>query len=80
METRFCVAYNYKEKSKENEINCQLTHSVDHKFERGSSEDSCWMFYETAGERMVSQYLYINLHPKIVLNKYQKAAKVLLTS
>ena len=53
LEKRACVAFNFKEKTKENEINCQLTHTADLKFEKASGEDNGWTFYETAGERMV---------------------------
>ena len=53
LEKRACVAFNFKEESKENEINCQLTQTADHNFERGSTNDNGWTFYETVGERMV---------------------------
>jgi hypothetical protein len=56
-----CVAFNFKEESKENEINCQLTQTTDHKFERGSADDKGWTFYEAVEERMV-RILNINFH------------------
>ena len=56
-----CVAFNIKEDSKENEINCQLTETTDHKFERGSTDDNGWTFYEGVGQRMV-RIFSINLH------------------
>jgi hypothetical protein len=55
------VAFNFKEESKENEINCQLTETTDHKFERGSADDNGWTFYEAVGERMV-RIFNINFH------------------
>jgi hypothetical protein len=53
LEKRACVAFNFKEKSKENEINCQLTQTADHNFETVNTHDNGWTFYETVGERMV---------------------------
>ncbi|CAB4036169.1 Hypothetical predicted protein, partial [Paramuricea clavata] len=51
LEKRTCVAFNFKEGSKENEINCQLTETADHYFEKGSTDDNGWTFYEAVGER-----------------------------
>ena len=53
LEKNICVALNFKEELKENEINCQLTNTTDHKFERESADDNGWTFYEAVGERMV---------------------------
>jgi hypothetical protein len=53
LEKSACVAFNFKEESKENDINCQLTQFTDHKFERGTPDDNGWTFYEAVGERMV---------------------------
>jgi hypothetical protein len=52
---RFCVGYNYKENSRENEVNCQLTHTADHWFDKMATEgeDSDWTFYEAAAGTMV---------------------------
>ena len=60
LEKRTCVAFNFKEESKENEINCQLTQTADHNFERGSTNDNGWSFYEAVGDRMV-RIFYRNL-------------------
>jgi hypothetical protein len=58
LETRFCVGYNYKKKSKEEESNCQLSHSsVNHRFEKVNNEDNDWTFYEAAGKRIVSNWM-----------------------
>lgn len=51
--TRFCVAYNYKETSEENEINCQLSYSVGHIFEKINTEKDGWTFYVVSGEKIV---------------------------
>jgi hypothetical protein len=61
LEKRACVAFNFKEESKENEINCQLTQTADQIFERGSANDNGWTFYEAVGDRMVRMF-YINLY------------------
>ena len=54
LQTRFCVAYNYKETdSKENEVNCQLTATTDHQFEKGRKGDNGWSFYKGDGKRKV---------------------------
>ena len=53
LQTRFCVAYNYKENSKGNEVNCQLTAATDHQFEKGRKGDNGWSFYEGVDERKV---------------------------
>ncbi len=53
LEKHFCAAYNFKEKSNKNEINCQLTHNADHKFKRRIVEDNDWTLYEVYGERIV---------------------------
>ena len=53
LDTRFCVGYNFKKTSTEGQINCQLTHTDDQTFERISTEDNDWTFYETAGEKIV---------------------------
>ena len=48
LETHFCVAYNYKQSPpKENKTNCQLSSSFQHRFEKVSTEDNDWSFYET---------------------------------
>ena len=45
VETRFCVAINFKEKAAENEINCQLTNTTEQKFdENASEEEKVWTF------------------------------------
>jgi hypothetical protein len=59
LEKRACVAFNFKEESKENEINCQLTQTADHNFERGRTDDNGWTFYEAVGERMVRIIVHI---------------------
>ena len=51
----FCAGFNLKKNAKRNKINCQLTISKDHKFEKNSSaEESDWNFYALVGERQVS--------------------------
>lgn len=52
--TRFCAAYNYKESLGQSEINCQLSHSVDHNFkEINYSKENDWTFYSIEGPRLV---------------------------
>lgn len=42
---RFCTGINYKENAKENEMNCQLTNTTQHKFdENASKKDRVWTF------------------------------------
>ena len=53
LETRFCVGYNFKKSSTDGQINCQLTHTGDQVFERISSEDNDWTFYNSEGEKIV---------------------------
>ena len=50
---RFCVAYNYKENAKGNEMNCQLTATTRHHFEKGREGDDGWSFYVGFGEKKV---------------------------
>ena len=69
LQTSVCHAYNYKENFKDGEINCQLTHKVSHSvFEKVSTEDNDWTFYEVAEERMVSPPNYSDsiLHKEFV--------------
>ena len=59
LQTSVCQAYNYKEIFKDGEINCQLTHKINHSvFEKVSTEDNDWTFYEVTEERMVSLLNY----------------------
>ena len=51
--THFCVAYNYKKTSEENEINSQLSYNVDHIIEMINTEKDGWTFYVVSGERIV---------------------------
>ena len=53
---RFCAAFNFKENSNKNEINCQLSHKAEHKFKRRSAEDNDWTLYEVYGERIVREF------------------------
>ena len=53
LDTRFCVGYNFSKKSKDGQINCQLTHTGDHTFERISTEDNDWTFYESERQEIV---------------------------
>ena len=53
LDTRFCVGYNFKKNSIDGHINCQLTHTDDHTFERISSEDNEWTFYKSEGQEIV---------------------------
>ena len=53
LDTRFCVGYNFNKKSKDGQINCQLTHTGDHTFERISTEDNDWTFYESERQEIV---------------------------
>ncbi|XP_028411974.1 EGF-like repeat and discoidin I-like domain-containing protein 3 [Dendronephthya gigantea] len=52
-ENRFCVAFSYKEKTLENELNCQLTNTTEHKFnERHETrEEQVWTFHEAKVDR-----------------------------
>ena len=44
-ETRFCVAINFKEKAEDNEMNCQLTNTTEHKFDKNApDEEKVWTF------------------------------------
>ena len=56
LEKRFCAAFNFKENSNKNYINCQLTHNAEHKFKRLSKEETDWTFYDVYGERMVKLF------------------------
>ena len=69
LEKRACVAFNFKEESKENELNCQLTQTGDHNFEKGSTYGNGWTFYKAVGERMV-RIFHINLY---FLNKRNRS-------
>ena len=61
LNTRFCVGYNFKKISTDDQINCQLTHTGDQTFERISYEDNGWTFYETAGKKIVGvKFLQFN--------------------
>ena len=53
MNTRFCVGFNFKKKTTDGQINCQLTHSGNQTFERISTENNDWTFYKTEGEELV---------------------------
>ncbi|XP_028411991.1 lactadherin-like [Dendronephthya gigantea] len=55
-ENRFCVAYSYKKKTLENELNCQLTNTTEHKFnERHETrEEQVWNFHEAKVDRSQS--------------------------
>ena len=55
LQTSVCLGYNYKENSKDGDINCQLTHKMKHLFEKVSTEVNDWTFYEVAEERNVSK-------------------------
>ncbi|XP_028411633.1 uncharacterized protein LOC114534395 [Dendronephthya gigantea] len=50
---RFCVAYNYKKKVDEKELNCQLTNTTEHKFDEDkvAKEEQEWTFYEINVDR-----------------------------
>ena len=58
-ENRFCVAFNYKEKSEGNEWNCQLTNTTEHKFQNNASKKKrVWTFLKDNVDRsqVVSNY------------------------
>ena len=60
-ENRFCVAFNYKEKSEGNEWNCQLTNTTQHKFDNNASEKKrVWTFIKDNVDRsqVVRNYIY----------------------
>ena len=49
---RFCTAINYKENAKDNEINCQLTNTTEHKFDKNTSkQDRVWTFRKVNVDR-----------------------------
>ena len=51
---KFCAGFNFKQETKKNKINCQLTNSKDHKFEENTSaEEADWDFYEAVGGKKV---------------------------
>ena len=56
---RFCVAYNYKKKVDETELNCQLTNTTKHKFDEHevTKEEQVWTFYKINVDR--SQFVRI---------------------
>ena len=56
LDTRFCVGYNFKKSSTDGQVNCELTHTGDHIFERISTEDNDWTFYRTEGKQIVSVF------------------------
>ena len=56
LDTRFCVGYNFKKSSTDGQVNCQLTDTGDHIFERISTEDNDWTFYRTEGKQIVSVF------------------------
>ncbi|XP_028411990.1 EGF-like repeat and discoidin I-like domain-containing protein 3 [Dendronephthya gigantea] len=52
-ENRFCVAYNYKKKVDEKELNCQITNTTEHKFDvrHFTKEEQVWTFHEAKVDR-----------------------------
>jgi hypothetical protein len=54
----FCVAWNYKENSKENETNCQLSNTAEHASDKSNTEDNTysWTFYKAFGKEMVRKH------------------------
>ncbi|XP_028411610.1 lactadherin-like [Dendronephthya gigantea] len=52
-ENRFCVAFNYKTKVDEKELNCQLTNTKQHKFDvrHFTKEEQVWTFHEAKVDR-----------------------------
>ena len=51
---KFCAGHNFKRNARSNKINCQLTISNDHIFEKSNNaEESDWDFYEAVGKRKV---------------------------
>ena len=60
-EHRFCIAFNYNEKSEGNEWNCQLTNTTQHKFDNNASKNErVWTFIKDNVDRrqVVSNYIY----------------------
>ena len=56
LDTRFCVGYNFKKSSTDGQVNCELTDTGNHIFERIRTEDSDWTFYRTEGKQIVSVF------------------------
>ncbi|XP_028411604.1 EGF-like repeat and discoidin I-like domain-containing protein 3 [Dendronephthya gigantea] len=50
---RFCVAYNYKKKVDGKGLNCQLTNTTEHKFDKQevTKEEQVWTFYKINVDR-----------------------------
>ena len=52
----FCAGYNFKLKQRKS--NCQLTHTLDHKFHDCKADDKGWIFYHPVGPRKVQNFMH----------------------